>query len=119
MIDNILFFNRIHASAIPKEPGQILAYHLLGEKTVAVEQRLKFIRVAAGALVGAHPWRAQVRERTGAAVVAVEREQTVFVKFDDAFRVHPDDTLFVCGTPGSLKHYLREFQTTPAENPYA
>jgi hypothetical protein len=34
---------------------------------------------------GPHPWRAQVRERTGAAVVAVERDQNVFVKFDDAF----------------------------------
>jgi len=48
------------ALSVGQVAGQILAYHLLGEKTVAVEQRLKFIRVAAGALVGAHPWRAQV-----------------------------------------------------------
>ncbi|MBK8752025.1 MAG: NAD-binding protein [Candidatus Competibacteraceae bacterium] len=104
------------ALSVGQVAGQILAYHLLGEKTVAVEQRLKFIRVAAGALAGAHPWRTQVRERTGAAVVALERDQTVFVKFDDAFRVHPDDILFVCGTPDSLKQYLHEFQATPAEN---
>ncbi len=95
--------------------GEILAYHLLGEQAVAVEQRLKFVRVGAGALVGLHPWRAQVRERTGAAVVAVEREGDVFVKFDDAFRVRPDDVLFVCGTLGGLDLYVREFQATPAE----
>jgi voltage-gated potassium channel len=107
------------ALSVGQVAGQILAYHLLGEQTVTVEQRLKFIRAAAGALAGAHPWRAQVRERTGAAVVAVERDQTVFVKFDEDFRVRPDDVLFVCGTPASLDRYLREFQATAAENPCA
>jgi K+/H+ antiporter YhaU regulatory subunit KhtT len=99
--------------------GEILAYHLLGEQAVAVEQRLKFVRVGAGALVGLHPWRAQVRERTGAAVVAVERDQNVFVKFDDAFRVRPDDVLFVCGTLGGLDQYTREFKAASVENPHA
>jgi K+/H+ antiporter YhaU regulatory subunit KhtT len=69
------------------------------------------------ALAGLHPWRAQVRERTGAAVVAVERGQDVFVKFDDAFQVRPDDILFVCGTLGGLDRYVREFQAAPVENP--
>jgi K+/H+ antiporter YhaU regulatory subunit KhtT len=67
--------------------------------------------------VGLHPWRARVRERTGAAVVAVERDQNVFVKFDDDFQVRPNDVLFVCGTLGGLDQYAREFQAAPVENP--
>ncbi|HRD67076.1 MAG TPA: NAD-binding protein [Candidatus Competibacter sp.] len=102
------------ALSVGQVAGQILAYHLLGDHAVAVEQRLKFVRVTAGALAGQHPWRAQVREKTGAAVVAVERDQNVFVKFDDAFEVWPDDILFVCGTTDSLDQYLREFRATPA-----
>jgi Trk K+ transport system NAD-binding subunit len=107
------------ALSVGQVAGQILAYHLLGDHAVAVEQRLKFVRVTAGPLAGLHPWRAQVRERTGAAVVAVERDQNVFVKFDDAFEVCPDDTLFLCGTTGSLDQYLREFQAAPAPSPRA
>ncbi|HRF63113.1 MAG TPA: NAD-binding protein [Candidatus Competibacter sp.] len=101
------------ALSVGQVAGQILAYHLLGDRAVAVEQRLKFVRMTAGTLAGQHPWRALVRERTGAAVVAVERERDVFIKFDDGFEVCPDDTLFVCGTTGSLDQYLREFQAAP------
>jgi Trk K+ transport system NAD-binding subunit len=107
------------ALSVGQVAGQILACHLLGDHAVAVEQRLKFVRVTAGALVGQHPWRAQVRERTGAAVVAVERDRNVFVKFEDAFEVCLNDTLFLCGTTGSLDQYLREFQAKPADSPRA
>ena len=103
------------ALSVGQVAGEILAYHLLGAQGVAVEQRLKFIRVGPGALVGLHPWRAQVRERTGAAVVAVERDQNVFVKFDDHFQVGPNDVVFVCGTKGGLDQYAREFKTKLAE----
>jgi voltage-gated potassium channel len=74
------------ALSVGQVAGQILAYHLRGEQAIAVEQRLKFIRVAAGKLAGGHPWRDQVRERTGAAVVAVERGNRVIVEFDGRFR---------------------------------
>ncbi len=104
------------ALSVGQVAGQILTYHLLGEQAVAVEQRLKFIRVRAGTLAGSHPWHAAVRERTGTAVVAVEREQTVFVNFDPAFRVRPDDLVFVCGTLDSLNRYAREFQTAPNDS---
>jgi len=103
------------ALSVGQMAGEILAYHLFSEQVVAVEQRLKFVRVGAGALAGLHPWQAPVRERTGAAVVAVEREQTVFVKFDEAFRVRPDDIVFVCGTLGGLSRYAQEFKAAPAD----
>jgi Trk K+ transport system NAD-binding subunit len=103
------------ALSVGQMAGEILAYHLLGEQAVAVESRIKFVRLAAGALVGQHPWRAGVQERTGAAVVAVQRDSQVFVTFEEAFRVRPNDLLFVCGTLSSLDQYGREFQATPAE----
>ncbi|MBK8890202.1 MAG: potassium channel protein [Dechloromonas sp.] len=103
------------ALSVGQVAGQILAYHLQGEQAVAVEHQLKFIRVAAGLLAGGHPWGERVRERTGAAVVAVERGDGVFVEFDNAFMVQSDDTLFICGTPECLERYLREFDTTPAD----
>ncbi|HRX71402.1 MAG: NAD-binding protein [Candidatus Competibacteraceae bacterium] len=104
------------ALSVGQMAGEILAYHLLGEQAVTVEPRIKFVRLAPGALVGQHPWRAWVRERTGAAVVAVERDRDVFVKFDDDFQVDPGDILFVCGTLSSLDQYVREFQAAPAES---
>ncbi len=107
------------ALSLGQVAGEILSYHLLGEQRVGVEQRLKFVRLGAGALVDLHPWRAQVREKTGAAVVAVERNQKVFVKFDEGFRVQAGDVLFVCGTMNGLDQYNREFKPEPIETPYS
>ena len=92
--------------------GQILAYHLLDEQIIPVENRIKFSRLNAGTLAGAHPWHSEVLERTGAKVVAVERGQEVLVEFDTDFALRPDDALFVCGSINSLERYQREFQAT-------
>jgi uncharacterized protein with PhoU and TrkA domain len=92
---------------------QILAHHLLDEQVVNVESRIKFSRLY-GTLVGAHPWRSQALDRTGAKVVAVERGHDVLVEFDDDFLVRRDDALFVCGSINSLERYQREFQVTTA-----
>ncbi len=92
--------------------GQILAYHLLDEQIIPVENRIKFSRLSAGTLVGAHPWHSEALERTGAKVVAVERGQEVLVEFDADFSVGPDDALFVCGSINSLERYQREFQAS-------
>lgn len=100
------------ALSVGQVAGQILGYHLRGEQAVAVEHRIKFIRVHAGRLAGGHPWRDHVRERTGAAVVAVERGASVIVEFEDDFMVRSDDALFVCGTLASLESFLREFETS-------
>ena len=94
--------------------GQILAYHLLGEQVIHVENRIKFIRVSAGTLAGQHPWHNEPLERTGAKIVAVERARDVIVEFDHDFLLHPGDALFVCGSVNSLKRYQQEFHATTA-----
>lgn len=94
--------------------GRILAYHLLGEQVIHVENRIKFVRLKAGSLVGKHPWHGEALERTGAKIVAVERENQVVVEFDDSFVVQADDALYVCGSISSLERYQREFQAGAA-----
>ena len=100
------------AISVGQVAGQILAYHLLGEQVINVESRIKFVRVSAGTLVGEHPWRSETLERTGAKVVAVEREGDVLVEFDERFSVRPGDAIFVCGSITSLGSYQREFHGT-------
>jgi len=102
------------AISVGQVAGQILAYHLLGEQVIQVENRIKFVRLTAGTLAGAHPWRNEALERSGAKVVAVERAREVIVEFEDGFRVRPDDALFVCGSISSLGRYQREFHATTA-----
>ncbi|MFA7268740.1 MAG: NAD-binding protein [Sterolibacterium sp.] len=103
------------ALSVGQVAGQILAHHLLGEDAVLVEQRLKFARVAPGTLLGGNPWHAAVREKTGAAIVAVERGEQVFVEFGQDFRVQEDDILFVCGTIAGLDKYMRVFHAAIKE----
>ena len=100
------------AISVGQVAGQILAYHLLDEQVIPVENRIKFSRLSAGTLAGAHPWHSEVLERTGAKVVAVERGQDVLVEFDKDFSLRPDDALFVCGSISSLEHYQRQFQAS-------
>ncbi len=98
------------AISVGEVAGQILAYHLLGEQVVHVENRIKFIRLNAGTMAGQHPWRNEVLERTGAKIVAVERDGDVIIEYERDFLVRPNDALFVCGSINSLKRYQREFQ---------
>jgi len=102
------------AISVGQVAGQILAYHLLEEQAVSVENRIKFSRLGAGTLAGTHPWRSEALDRTGAKVVAVERGQDVLVEFDDDFQVRPDDALFVCGSLKSLERYQRAFHVAAA-----
>ncbi len=102
------------ALSVGQVAGQILAHYLLGEDTITVEQRIKCTRLAAGGLAGTHPWHTSVGARTGgAAIVAVERGETVFVEFTPDFQIRKDDVVFVCGTRANLDNFVREFGSSP------
>lgn len=101
------------ALSVGQVTGHLLARHLLGESAVMVEQGLRCMRLVAGRLVGRHPWRAEVRERTGAAVVAVERGGQTLLNFDEDFEVELNDGVFVCGTQDGLDLYQRLFEAAP------
>ncbi|MFZ1538567.1 MAG: NAD-binding protein [Chromatiaceae bacterium] len=93
--------------------GKILAYHLLDKQLVPVENGIRIIRLGVGALEGEHPWHAQVRERSGANIIAIERSGEALVEFPRAFQIRPDDVLLVCGTVLDLERFKREFETAP------
>ena len=100
------------AISVGQVAGQILAFQLLGEQMVQVENRIKFIRQHAGVVVGRHPWRSEDLDRTGAKIVAVERGGDIIVEFDTDFAVQADDALFVCGSFNSLERFQKAFKTT-------
>jgi voltage-gated potassium channel len=100
------------AISVGQVAGQILAYHLLDEQVIPVENRIKFSRLSAGTLAGSHPWRNEAIEKTGAKIVAVERGQEVLVEFSDDFTLSADDALFVCGSITSTERYQRQFQAS-------
>jgi Trk K+ transport system NAD-binding subunit len=102
------------AISVGQVAGQILAFQLLGEQMVQVENRIKFIRQHAGIVVGKHPWRSDDLDRTGAKIVAVEREGDIIVEFDADFAVQANDELFVCGSFNSLERFQKAFRTTSA-----
>ena len=67
----------------------------------------------AGALVGSHPWKNEALERTGAKIIAVERNHDVLIEFADDFRLQNDDALYVCGSLNALARCQRDFQASP------
>jgi len=101
------------AISVGQVAGQILAYHLLDEQVIPVENRIKFCRLSAGTLVGTYPWRSEVLDHMGAKIVAVERGQDVLVEFDDDFSLRTDDALYVCGSITSIERYQKQFHATP------
>lgn len=102
------------AISVGQVAGQILAFHLLDEQAVYVENRIKLIRVTAAKLTGSHPWHSEVLEGTGAKVVAIERETEVLIEFDISFVVRHDDILFVCGSLTALDRYQSAFSAKTA-----
>ena len=95
--------------------GKILAFQLLGEQVVQVENRIKFVRMNAGALLGMHPWGNDELDQTGAKVIALERDRKVMVEFEPGFEVRANDILFVCGSINSLERYKRRFNASSPE----
>jgi Trk K+ transport system NAD-binding subunit len=68
------------AISVGQVAGQLLAYHLLGEQAVAMENGIKFGRV-----------------------------DEVIVKFEDGFVIQPGDAVFICGSVKSLERYQTQF----------
>jgi len=95
--------------SVSEVAGQMLAHKLIGEEYVSVEPQLKIVKVRPDRLLGEHPWRASMRERTGCHFVAVERADTVHVEFKDDFRIQQGDALYLCGTPDAMDDFFDKF----------
>ena len=100
--------------SVSEVAGQMLAHTLLGEEYVSVEPRLKIVKVNPAGMIGEHPWRTGLRDRTGCHMVAVERKGKVHVEFADDFKIGQDDVLYLCGTPEALNDF---FTQSPESRP--
>ena len=89
--------------------GQLLSFQLLGEEAVSLQPEIKLVKTLAGALAGQALRAAQVRQRTGCLVIAVERAGAVVVEFADDFVIAAADVVYVCGTPATIAAYFAAF----------
>ncbi|MHB1240875.1 MAG: potassium channel family protein [Gammaproteobacteria bacterium] len=105
------------ALSISQVAGPLLAHQLLGEKYVSLEPTVRVVKIDASSLVGQHPLAAGIRERSGALVVALERERQVLVEFGEDLRIVPGDTLFLCGGPDTLDACFDAFPALRPRSP--
>jgi Trk K+ transport system NAD-binding subunit len=107
--------DRIHAAgadfalSIARVAGQILSRRLLGEEAIALDDELKVLKTAVPRLTGRNPAEAEIRERTGCSVVAVERGDQLIVQLDRDFRFEAEDTAFVAGSSSATRMFLDLF----------
>ena len=95
--------------SISQVSGQMLAGRLLGQESIAVDPQLKVLKVSARGLERKRPSDLAIRERTGASVVAVERDEELLVDFDDGFRFQRGDAVYICGSSEATGRFLRAF----------
>jgi len=102
------------AISVGQVAGQILAFQLLGEQVLQVENRIKFICCDADGMANQHPWQNEALEATGTKIVALERKGEVIVEFGENFLVEADDALYLCGSVSALERYREVFRTASA-----
>ncbi len=96
------------ALSVSQVAGQLLSHHVLGE-AVSLQPRIKLAKVPPGGLAGRHPLAAEIRERTGCSVVAVERQGEILIDFPSDFELSGDDALYLCGTGNAFSRYREAF----------
>ena len=96
------------ALSVSEVSGQLLTHHVLGEE-VSQQARIKMVRVSAGLLAGKHPHRAKIREYTGCAAIAVERDGEILMELADDFILEKNDALYVCGMVEAFENFYEVF----------
>jgi len=91
------------ALSLSQVSGQMLAHRLLGDEALAVDPRLKVMKVPADGLAGRRLADLRLRERAGASVVAVEREGALMTELQPDFRIAAGDALFLFGSDAALQ----------------
>jgi Trk K+ transport system NAD-binding subunit len=111
-VDNPEHVARVHRAgadfvlSVGQVAGQVLSFQLLGEDAVSLQPEIKVVKTRAGALAGQRLRAAQVRQRTGCLVIAVERGAEVVVEFPNDFVIAADDRVYVSGTPATIAAYF-------------
>jgi Trk K+ transport system NAD-binding subunit len=97
------------ALSVSQVSGQLLAFRLLGKESVTVDPELRVIKVSTQGLEKYHPKENDLREKTGCAVIAVERGDELLVEFGADFRFRRDDAAYVCGSTEATQKFSQRF----------
>lgn len=114
-VENVARIHRAGADfalSMSQVAGQLLSYHLLGQSAVSLEGKIKIVATAAGNFVGRPLMKHWIRDRTGCSVVAVERDGSIVVDFDETFEVQHGDIVYLSGTNETIQTYFRMFPAT-------
>ncbi|MFB6127064.1 MAG: TrkA family potassium uptake protein [Halolamina sp.] len=85
--------------------GRVLASLLFEEEVVTPESQVEIVRRAAPGLTGRSLGGADVRNRTGCSVIAVQRNGDVRTDVGPEFVVHADDDLVVAGDDAAIQRF--------------
>lgn len=91
--------------SLPTVTGEILASTLIGEEILTPTDNFEFVRSEAPNLVGSTLAEADVRNKTGATVVGVERDGTLLTKVGPTFTVEAGDALIAAGSEGAISRF--------------
>lgn len=97
------------AVSLGEVAGEILAHKLLGDEWISLEARLKLVGVRPAGLVGCKLRETNVGAKTGCTVVAIERDEEVFVDFSEDFVPAEGDRVHLCGTEDAIARYHEVF----------
>lgn len=108
-VENIHRAGADFALSISQVSGQLLAYKLLHQEALSLDERLKVLKASGAPFAGRHPSGLRIREKTQCSIIAVERGNEVHVEFPPAFRIDAGDTLFVCGSEENVRRFTVEY----------
>lgn len=70
---------------------------------------MRLVQTSAAGLDGLNPASARIRERTGCSIVAIERDEELFVEFDRDFEIARGDSIYVCGSDEAVEKYFESY----------
>jgi Trk K+ transport system NAD-binding subunit len=98
------------ALSISQVSGQLLAARLLGRETISVDPDLQVLKTAlTRGFAGKNPAELRIRERTGASVIAIERDDKLTVDLGPDFAFADGDVVYACGSDAATRRYQEIF----------
>jgi Trk K+ transport system NAD-binding subunit len=92
--------------ALATVSGRMLASTILErEEVISVDKQVELVRTTAPDFAGQTLAEADVRNRTGCTVIAVERDGETITELGPEFRLQRDDTLVVAGTDEDVNQF--------------
>jgi Trk K+ transport system NAD-binding subunit len=94
--------------AIPQVSARMVARELRGENVLDSASQIRVVRVPATPFAGETIASAEIPERTGCRVIAIENESGLTTRIDPQRELDADDQLTLVGTDDAVQEFLRQ-----------